>query len=283
MSVLVNTTRHFEIEVTDEGVRKDPASLSVTITLPNNTSVTYVYGTDAEVVRTQVGIYYVDFLLASVGTYRVVWEASGDFAAIQELDLEVVYPAQGVVIQVMAGLVASSGATVTVTDMSGALLGSGVSDTTGEVTFPLVAGVYAVSASKAGHISSTTTITVIGSQPPTVEEFSVTITDLQITPPVVSKCKVYGFVEGDDVRVLIEILNVPLAGGGSYTFRNVASTSGTLTIMTRNKYWEADLPIRALARVSIPTVGTSKLFHVPVSASASFADIPRVTKGRNYS
>ena len=38
----------------------DPAALTVTTLAPDGTKVAYVYGTDAELVRSAVGSYYID-------------------------------------------------------------------------------------------------------------------------------------------------------------------------------------------------------------------------------
>ena len=53
----------FEISVVDpdDGVTAvDPMALAVSVKAPDGTIMTYTYGTDAELVRSAVGSYYID-------------------------------------------------------------------------------------------------------------------------------------------------------------------------------------------------------------------------------
>lgn len=55
----------------------DPNSVEFRQRAPDATVVPYFYGTDAEVVRTSIGVYYVRVLLDTEGTYHWKWIALG--------------------------------------------------------------------------------------------------------------------------------------------------------------------------------------------------------------
>ena len=57
------------------GFVADPTGVSFSIRNPDGTATAYVYGTDAELVKSAVGIYYVDFAITLVG--RHVFRFSG--------------------------------------------------------------------------------------------------------------------------------------------------------------------------------------------------------------
>ena len=48
----------------------DPGGVQFKIRAPSGTVTTYVYGTDAEVVKDSTGNYHVDYLIATAGRYR---------------------------------------------------------------------------------------------------------------------------------------------------------------------------------------------------------------------
>ena len=52
----------------------DPTSLTVKVTRPDGTSTTYVYGTDAAIVRTATGTYYLAYVptIGSANLYVVL-------------------------------------------------------------------------------------------------------------------------------------------------------------------------------------------------------------------
>lgn len=49
---------------------QDPGGVQFKIREPDGTVTTYVYGTDAEVVRDSLGNFHVDWLIASAGRHR---------------------------------------------------------------------------------------------------------------------------------------------------------------------------------------------------------------------
>ena len=55
----------------------DPTGLSIAITDPTGTVTTYVYGTDAELVKSSTGNYYVNISLTKGGDWRWKWTATG--------------------------------------------------------------------------------------------------------------------------------------------------------------------------------------------------------------
>jgi hypothetical protein len=67
------------ISETDNGNLSDPSALQITITEPDGTILTYVYGTDAEITKLATGTYYAEYTVTQLGVYKYVWQTSGTF------------------------------------------------------------------------------------------------------------------------------------------------------------------------------------------------------------
>ncbi len=67
----------------------DPSTVTFKIKDPNNLDTTYVYGTDAEVVKDSVGNYHIDISAAIVGRYYYRYESTGTGQAAEEGSFEV--------------------------------------------------------------------------------------------------------------------------------------------------------------------------------------------------
>lgn len=66
------------------GSAHDPTAVSFTMKEPDGTRTTYVYGTDAEVVRSATGIYYVNWSATQEGRHYYRWFATGTGQAAEE-------------------------------------------------------------------------------------------------------------------------------------------------------------------------------------------------------
>jgi hypothetical protein len=55
----------------------DPPGINVDIIAPDGTRTTYVYGTDVELVKDAVGVYYVEPILSQLGQYRIFYQTTG--------------------------------------------------------------------------------------------------------------------------------------------------------------------------------------------------------------
>ena len=75
---LVSITAEFT-----KGVAIDPTALSIAVKSPNGTVTTYVYGTNAELVREALGRFRLDVLATAEGYwyYRIASAAAGEQAA----------------------------------------------------------------------------------------------------------------------------------------------------------------------------------------------------------
>ena len=61
----------------------DPTTVTFKIKPPTAANVTtYVYGTDAEVVKSATGVYYVDWTIAEVGTHSWYMKGTGAVIAV---------------------------------------------------------------------------------------------------------------------------------------------------------------------------------------------------------
>ena len=59
------------------GTAIDPAVVKFQFITPAGVTTTYTYGTDAEVVRSATGVYYVDINASQTGTYRYRFYSTG--------------------------------------------------------------------------------------------------------------------------------------------------------------------------------------------------------------
>lgn len=59
----------------------DPTTVTFEAYSPSGITYTYVYGTDAEVVRRDTGDYYVDFVPDESGRWRYRWTSTGTLLA----------------------------------------------------------------------------------------------------------------------------------------------------------------------------------------------------------
>jgi hypothetical protein len=67
----------------------DPTTVTFSIKLPAGTTTSYIYGTDAELVRASTGVYYVDFLFNAKGAYIYRFLGAGSVGAPGEGTVDV--------------------------------------------------------------------------------------------------------------------------------------------------------------------------------------------------
>lgn len=71
------------------GAVVDPATVTFKIKNPYGTITTYVYGTDAQLVKLSTGIYYVDFDVTIAGTWFYRFSSTGTGKAADEAEFTV--------------------------------------------------------------------------------------------------------------------------------------------------------------------------------------------------
>lgn len=72
------------------GTATDPATVTFSFTDPAGTTTTYTYLTDAQLVKSATGVYYVDITASLEGIYRWRWLSTGSGAASTEGQFAVV-------------------------------------------------------------------------------------------------------------------------------------------------------------------------------------------------
>ena len=78
-------TRRLNVAFTDiSGVAADPSAITFIIREPDGTLTTYVYVTDAELVKSSTGNYYVDWSIAQQGRHAIRWNGVGTIDASVE-------------------------------------------------------------------------------------------------------------------------------------------------------------------------------------------------------
>ncbi len=84
--------QRFRLEVTFKSVSAvdtDPTVVNFYTRSPLGVRVTYVYGTDAEVVKTATGIYHFDATPDKPGIWKYRFEGTGTVTAVDEKDVEI--------------------------------------------------------------------------------------------------------------------------------------------------------------------------------------------------
>jgi len=66
-------------------VDTDPSTITFKFKDPASTITTYIYGTDAELVKSATGVYYVDLILSQEGEYHYRFEGTGSIHAADEV------------------------------------------------------------------------------------------------------------------------------------------------------------------------------------------------------
>lgn len=67
----------------------DPTSASMIFQKPSGSDTTYVYGTDAELVKSTTGVYYADVTITEAGRWWVRWSSCGTGQATEETYFDV--------------------------------------------------------------------------------------------------------------------------------------------------------------------------------------------------
>lgn len=81
-------------------VLTDPTTVTLAVTTPADVTTTYVYGTDAALVRASTGSYYLNQTASALGVWQYVWTSTGTAASVKESYFTVV---QGASIPLVAG------------------------------------------------------------------------------------------------------------------------------------------------------------------------------------
>jgi hypothetical protein len=65
-------------------VLTDPSTVGIKLLAPDNSEVTYAFGTDPELTRESAGIYQLDLKLEQAGRYFYRWEGAGVVTSAEE-------------------------------------------------------------------------------------------------------------------------------------------------------------------------------------------------------
>lgn len=83
--IYVGSVQRLSINLqTTASVDTDPTTLTFKLLSPSGVTTTYVYGTDAQVVKTSTGDYYVDVIPDVAGRWHYRWVSTGTAAGAQE-------------------------------------------------------------------------------------------------------------------------------------------------------------------------------------------------------
>jgi len=77
------------VDIDVDGVLTDPSALTVKYRDPGGNVTTKVFGTDAEVVNDDVGIYHIDIHTDEKGEWAVRWVGTGEASGATEYSFHV--------------------------------------------------------------------------------------------------------------------------------------------------------------------------------------------------
>ena len=91
MTILAGNIVKIRVTFKDEnGVKRDPADVTVVRQKPTGSPETFIYGTDPEVVKESTGIYYLlNDTTGNVGDWEFVWSSTGTYQAVGETSFTV--------------------------------------------------------------------------------------------------------------------------------------------------------------------------------------------------
>jgi len=79
----VNTTVRLAVNFQDDDATDvDPSTVTFKVYSPSGVTTTYVYATDAELIRLDTGDYYVDYVPNESGRWHYRWSSTGTGTAI---------------------------------------------------------------------------------------------------------------------------------------------------------------------------------------------------------
>ncbi len=87
LGALVKVSATFTVAETEQAI--DPDVVNVSVRAPDETVTTFVYGTNAEVIRDDPGEYHSDVNANQSGTWYYRWFSTGDGQAAEENRFEV--------------------------------------------------------------------------------------------------------------------------------------------------------------------------------------------------
>lgn len=144
----------------------NPTTLSVTIVNPLGAEVSYEYGTDAAVVRSATGQFYVDVTFNVRGVWRVFWYVNEAPTAASTVVL--VVPVLVTITSLISSIPLPFVA-VTATKGEAATLEKVSTDAAGELRLELEPGAWRFSAYRFGYIFTDTSVDVVDGSDPVVE------------------------------------------------------------------------------------------------------------------
>ena len=77
---MIRLTATFKVS----GTNTDPTAITFKVRVPAGTITTYVYGTDAALVKSATGVYYVDYTPSDEGIYAWRMAGTGTCVAAEE-------------------------------------------------------------------------------------------------------------------------------------------------------------------------------------------------------
>lgn len=82
MATLVGASRRFSCTFKVSGTLTNPTTTTAVVRDPSGVETSYVYGTDAEVVRPETGSFYIDLTFTAAGAWSVLWIGTGAVTAV---------------------------------------------------------------------------------------------------------------------------------------------------------------------------------------------------------
>ena len=275
--------------ITNNGIRVDPTTLTLTVTSPTAVVTTYTYPTSANLTRVETGKYQAALSVNAAGIWQYTWTSTVPNSTFtSEFSVSPLFES---VTYTVTNAVGGAAIANVLLEFFGsaddiAPRATARTDGSGHVTVRLLPGTYRVEGQKAKAAPLRTTITVANTNGVTPQSFASTMSVYTINNPVAAQvCRIFGF--------MVDSLGVPLRGvqvmlttvgmGWNKPFVNGQATgidplnqgvaTQWRTLSTNGDgYWETDVPVGALLRVRVPVIYYDKIFRVPEETTLNIKD-----------
>ena len=275
--------------ITVNGIRTDPATLTLTVTSPTAVVTVYTYPASANVTRLETGMYKAALSVNAAGIWTYTWTSTTPnttFTSQFRVD-----PKFESVTYTVTNSVGGSPLANVLLEFFGAgddlaPRATARTDGAGQVTVRLLPGAYRVEGQRTKAAPLRAAITVANTNGITPQTFAGTMSVYTINNPVAAQvCRIFGFMVDSlgvplrGVQVMITTVgmgwNKPFINGqatGIDPLNQGVSTQWRTVLTNGDGYWETDVPIGALLRVRVPVIYYDKIFRVPEETTLNIKD-----------
>lgn len=276
-------------DITDNGIRTDPATLTLTVTTPSAVSTVYTYPTSPNITKTETGKFKASVTVNAAGLWTYTWASTVPTTTFaSKFQVDPLFENVTYTVTNLVGGAALPNVLLEFFDSSSNLAPRATARTNalGQVTVRLLPGVYRVEGQLTKAAPLRTQITVLNTNGVTPQSFAGTMSLYTIANPVAAQvCRLFGFMVDSlgvplrGVEVMLTTVgmgwNKPFVNGqatGIDPLNQAVATQWRSVYTDNNGFWETDVPVGALLRVRVPVIYYDKIFRVPEETTLNIKD-----------